>query len=399
MNEVRPLRAYAEVSLGRQRSPANDTGPNMVPYLRAANVQDGVLDLTDVKEMNFSPDEQVIFSLRPGDVLVTEGSGSIATVGASAVWSGERSGTVCFQNTLLRLRPRERTDSRFLAWWCRHAFGDGVFASIASGANIFHISAERVRALPVRYVSLRRQCAIADYLDAETTRIDALIAKKQRLIALLEEHVDSRIRQFIGGSVLAGGVRPAVPVKRLLSKIVRQVAPHAGAITAYRDGQVTLRSNRRAEGYTESWTENATRQGVAKNDVIIHGLDGFAGAIGTSEANGACSPVYHVCEPRVDQDPVYLGRMLRILAVSGYLGLFASSTRERAVDFRNWALFGSIPVPGISRAQQREIGDSIRSIKPLKSAVEGSAALARERRQALITAAVTGELEVPGAAA
>jgi type I restriction enzyme S subunit len=48
----------------------------MVPYLRAANVKDGTLDLSDVKTMNFTPDEQRLFSLQPGDVLVTEGSGA-----------------------------------------------------------------------------------------------------------------------------------------------------------------------------------------------------------------------------------------------------------------------------------------------------------------------------------
>ena len=149
----------------------------MVPSLRAANVKDGRLDLSDVKEMNFTPAEQVRFALRAGDVLITEGSGSLGAVGASAVWREEIDGNVCFQNTLLRLRPRPGVDPRFLAWWCRHAFADGVFASVATGANIFHISAERVRALPMSYVSRHQQHAIADYLDTETARIDALIAK------------------------------------------------------------------------------------------------------------------------------------------------------------------------------------------------------------------------------
>jgi type I restriction enzyme S subunit len=115
--------------------------------------------------MNFSPAEQRLFGLRDGDILTTEGSGSLGAVGASAVWRGEIDGAVCFQNTLLRLRPREGVDSRFLAWWCRHAFADGVFASVATGANIYHVSAERVRALPVAYVPLGQQQDIADYLN------------------------------------------------------------------------------------------------------------------------------------------------------------------------------------------------------------------------------------------
>ncbi len=162
-------------------------------YLRAANVKDGELDLSDVKEMNFSPTEQVIFSLNDGDVLVTEGSGSLGAVGASAVWSQDLPGTHCFQNTLLRLRPRPGTNPRFLAWWARYAFADGLFAIIATGANIFHVSAERVRSLPMTYLPLPEQRAIADYLDRETARIDVLIAAKQRMLSLLDEWENSLV--------------------------------------------------------------------------------------------------------------------------------------------------------------------------------------------------------------
>lgn len=400
MSEVRPLRAYAEVALGRQRSPQHEDGPHMVPYLRAANVKDGTLDLTDVKEMNFSPAEQAIFSLAPGDVLVTEGSGSLGTVGASAVWRGEIEGTVCFQNTLLRLRPRTGTDSRFLAWWCRYAFSDGLFASVATGANIFHLSADRARGLPVSRVESDRQRAIADFLDAETARIDALIAKKRRLLAVLNDRIDAEIMEWVGHSELArpGSGDRAAPIKRLLIKLSRP-ARVVDMVTAYRDGQVTARSLRRAEGYTDAWTDGAHVQGVARDDVVVHGLDAFSGAVGWSEADGVCSPIYHVCLPADGGSPLFYARLLRVFAVSGYLELFATSTRERAVDLRNWDLFGRIPIPVVPLAVQHRIGERIRKLVPMKVAVDRSADLAAEHRQALITAAVTGELDVPGVAA
>ena len=374
----------------------------MVPYLRAANVKDGELDLSDVKSMNFTPNEQELFHLHPGDVLITEGSGSLRTVGASAVWSGEIDDIVCFQNTLLRLRPRsEATDVEFLAWWARHAFAAGIFASVATGVNIHHVSTERVRSLPVSFPDMPTQRAIASFLDMETRRIDELISKKRRLVALLEERVDNLVRQRIADSGLVASTpcTSSRPIKRLLRKMNRPAIPGGSKVTAFRDGQVTARALRRAEGYTESWSKDLHVQGVQKGDVVIHGLDGFAGAIGVSEADGVCSPVYHVCTPNGRADAAYLARMLRILAVSGYLSLFASSTRERAVDFRNWDLFGRIPIPDVNMLEQREIAHSIRRIQPLKTAVEQSAELAIERRQALITAAVTGQLDIPGAAA
>jgi type I restriction enzyme S subunit len=77
VNDVRPLRAYVEVRLGRQRSPEQTDGPFMAPYLRAANVTDGKLALEDLLEMNFTPQEQAVFALRPslstsGETLTIE---------------------------------------------------------------------------------------------------------------------------------------------------------------------------------------------------------------------------------------------------------------------------------------------------------------------------------------
>ncbi len=202
----RPLRAYADVHLGRQRSPRHATGPHMTAYLRAANVTDGILDLSDVKSMNFEPAEQDQFALRKGDILVSEGSGSLSAVGASAVWNGEITGTVCFQNTLLRLRPRSSMDPTFLAWWCRYAHADGLFARVATGANIYHISAERVRSLPMTHSPLTEQRAIADYLDIETGRIDALISKTHRVIDLLAERRQAVITAAVTGELVVPGV-------------------------------------------------------------------------------------------------------------------------------------------------------------------------------------------------
>lgn len=241
------------------------------------------------------------------------------------------------------------------------------------------------------------QLAIADYLDAETARIDALIAKKQQLIHLLEERVNSEIRLAVGLSSLASDRgHSSVELRRLVERRI-EWASAGEMMTAFRDGQVTTRSSRGREGFTDSWTDDSKVKRVELGDVVVHGLDGFAGAIGDAETVGVCSPVYHVLRP-LEGDSAYLGRLLRLLALEGYLGNFAVSTRERAVDFRNWDLFGRIPVPQVSIAQQRSIGNRIRAVRPLRELVEKSALLAQERKQALITAAVTGEFRVPGVA-
>lgn len=74
--------------------------------------------------------------------------------------------------------------------------------------------------------------------------------------------------------------------------------------------------------------------------------------------------------------------------------MFAVSTRERAVDFRNWDLFGRIPIPLVSPTDQAGIGDEIRALRRALPMIRSSRDLLEERKRSLITAAVTGEFDV-----
>jgi len=161
------LANHVEVRMGRQRSPKHQQGDFIVPYLRAANVKDGRLELGDVLAMNFSPEEQEKYALLAEDVLVTEGCGSRGQIGASARWSEEVDGPVCFQNTLLRLRAISgRSYASFVYHWARFAFESGAFADVASGTSIFHIGAERAVEMQFPVVELDEQIAIGGVLDA-----------------------------------------------------------------------------------------------------------------------------------------------------------------------------------------------------------------------------------------
>lgn len=194
-----------EVTMGRQRSPTHAVGEHMLPYLRAANVKDGRLQLDSVFDMNFSPAEQATFSLRPGDVLVTEGCGSIGQLGAAARWDGEIGGTVCFQNTLLRLRAVQGvTDPGFVDVWARHAFSSGIFAAVASGTNIFHIGSTQVKRIPFLLPPLAEQRRIADVAGA--------VDHMERLAATLAQEADSARAAFEESSLPMGQPHSTVPL-------------------------------------------------------------------------------------------------------------------------------------------------------------------------------------------
>jgi type I restriction enzyme S subunit len=301
-------------------------------------------------------------------------------------------------------RPSDQFDPRFLHYLLRSSPYLQELTRISKWMppSQFDIPWEQLRLLPVVTPPKSIQTEIADYLDSETARIDALVAGRHRMVRLLEERAESTIRNLIATSPLidsTGATIPVLPIKRVLTKLERPAIQGAGMITAFRDGTVTARSLRRTEGFTDAWTSDSKLQGVEEGDVVVHGLDGFAGAIGRSDSRGVCSPVYHVCVPKRAGDSVFLGALLRILAVDGYLGLFAVSTRQRAVDFRNWELFGRIPIPCVSAEKQSQISEHIRRIAPYREVTDRSAQLAMEHRQALISATVFGQVDYPKAAA
>lgn len=334
--------------------------------------------------------------VKAGDLLIAGLGDDNHPVGRACV-APKDIGPAIVKADCFRVRLDEsRLTHRYAAWALSSSVVSGLVSTLARGSTRARINLEMAREIVLPVPKLEEQRRIADFLDAEVGKIESLVVKKRELLALLEERIDSRILGHIGASELvkAGEGLPARPIRRLLSRVNRPAAPTEEVITAFRDGQVTARSLRRAEGYTLTSGTEAQGQYVEVDDVVIHGLDGFAGAIGMSEAAGNCSPVYHVCIPRDGGDPAFYGRLLRVLAVSGYLGLFATSTRERAVDFRSWDLFGAIPIPSVSADEQFEIGAWVRSVRPLRVRVEQTNALAAERRQALITAAVTGQFDV-----
>ncbi|VVJ23874.1 Type I restriction-modification system [Amycolatopsis camponoti] len=186
------------------------------------------------------------------------------------------------------------------------------------------------------------------------------------------------------------GLRPGwreTTVRRVLRPLDRQAQPGLGVITAYRDGIVTLRSNRREDGYTFSDTENGYQE-IRPGDLVFHALDGFAGAVGVSDSHGNASPVYHVCEPVADDDLTYLARLLRHLGTSGFLTAQAPNVRERSVDFRNWSTFARIPLALPPADEQRAIAGYLdretARIDTLTEEQQRLIELLRERRHSLV---------------
>ena len=117
--------------------------------------------------------------------------------------------------------------------------------------------------------------------------------------------------------------------KFLFKRERRPPSDNDGVVTAFRDGEVTLRENRRSDGFTFAVKEIGY-QGVRCGDLVVHSMDGFAGAIGVSDSDGKCSPVYLCCTPIEGAWPPFYAYVLRHMALSGFITSLAKGIRERS---------------------------------------------------------------------
>lgn len=146
-----------------------------------------------------------------------------------------------------------------------------------------------------------------------------------------------------------------VPAGRLFVRQRRAPSADEEIVTAFRDGQVTARANRRTEGFTNA-VQEIGYHGVRRGDLVIHSMDGFAGAIGVSDSDGKASPVVHAYWPADGVDARFFAYMLRTLARMGFVTSLARGIRERSTAFDS-ETFASLTLPAPAPTTQRAIAD------------------------------------------
>ncbi len=207
-----------EVRLGRQRAPQHHHGEHMRPYLRVANVFEDRLDFTDVKEMNFTPQEFVIYALRNGDILLNEGQ-SPELVGRAAVYRDEIPGC-CYQKTLLRFRASAAVLVQYALSVFRSYLHGGRFRRSANiTTSIAHLAAERFIAIEFPLPPLAEQEVIDETVEDHLSLIDHLEADLELKLASAQALRQSLLRHAFTGQLV-----PQDPNDEPASELLKQIA-------------------------------------------------------------------------------------------------------------------------------------------------------------------------------
>lgn len=263
------------------------------------------------------------------------------------------------------LKPYDGVNSSYFRYLL-HAFDVmKVFYNMGNGVRQ-GLNYEEFSKLIVFEPTMEEQSKIVAYLDSKCAEIDALSADIQSEIDTLEAYKRSVITE-----VVTKGLDKNVPMKDsgikwigkmpiswniirgkyILKYLQKPIKEDDGVITCFRDGEVTLRSNRREDGFTMSDKEIGY-QGIDIGDLVVHGMDGFAGAIGISDSRGKASPVLNVLD--TDENKKYIMYYLRSMAYSDVFLALATGIRVRSCDLR-WNKLAELFYPVPSRQEQDRI--------------------------------------------
>jgi type I restriction enzyme S subunit len=318
------------------------------------------------------------------------------------------------------LRPRAAIHARYFAWAVQ---SDGFIEEVVSrsvGVSYPAINASEIGDIRVPMPPYERQRAIADYLDAETEHIDALIAKKQRLSTLIDERFRSRIRSLVKGGEPESGWWPphqwAGPVPRewkplkigSAARLGSGTTPTSGSEKYYADDGVPwvttseLRECMIAETERhvtpEAMRDFSALKVFPAGSVLVAMYGATVGRVGMlgipAATNQACCAIFdgESLDPRFIYWWLIVNRthLLDLAYGAGQPNISQETIRSLR-----------IPAPGLDdqRAIAQKVDDLSNRVDAQFRVLGRQIELLRERRQALITAAVTGEIEIPVVAA
>ncbi|MFN8232215.1 MAG: restriction endonuclease subunit S [Actinomycetota bacterium] len=314
---------------------------------------------------------------------------------------------------------------RFL-WWLLHARVAELHA-VATGSTYEAVTGEDVGALRIGVTSLAGQRAIADYLDLETSRIDVLIAKKRRMIELLNERWQSTMAESISGELLGlpqaspTGIPwlPTMPAdwrRAQLNLIARLGSGHTPSrqhpewwedttIPWITTGEVSQVRDDRKEYLTET-REKISEIGLANSAAELHPADtvvlcrtasaGYSAIMGTNMATSQDFATW-TCGPLLR--PRFLLLCLRVMR-QDLLGRLAMGSTHKTIYMPDIESI-LVPLPSVE-VQDSVVEEAYSRLPAVDASIDLLArqiVLLVEHRQALITAAVTGEIDIAGAAA
>jgi len=376
---------------------------------------DRIVDGMDFMAATATDDQIAKFTLRAGDTIITKDSETADDIAVAAYVPKDLPGVICGYH-LSMIRPQEGIHGAYVKRLFDSVYAKSCFAIRANGLTRVGLSQYEIDNVEMPSPPEGEQALIAGFLDRETAKIDALIAEQQRLIELLQEK-----RQAVISHAVTKGLNPDAPMNdsriewlgevpehwavQRLGVVFREVSEqgqddlpilsvsiHDGVSDKEMDEEELDRKVTRSD-------DRSKYKRVAPGDLVYNMMRAWQGAFGTVAVEGMVSPAYVVARPRASIATQYVEHLLRTPAAVEQM----RRCSRGITDFRlrlYWDEFKNIRVllPPISEMESicAAIGGIVEQAQALQAEAQQNIALLQERRSALISAAVTGQIDVRG---
>ncbi|CDZ74417.1 hypothetical protein ING2D1G_0223 [Peptoniphilus sp. ING2-D1G] len=289
--------------------------------------------------------------------------------------------------------------------------GKGIMMNESESGNLttvrMRISWDTLKTLKIPIPPKEDQEQIAKFLDWKINYIDRLIENENKKIKIIKKSIKSAHKDLILGKLknksmnftdkkFVDGIPSnwkVVKLKKVLNKI---------EIDANKDDEIVICSNHGYSFYRGekkiglSSEDNRYYQKVEKDQIMIHGMDTWHGAICISNHNGKCTRVVHVCESK--QNNEYIVYYLRLLAFMGMYKPYSNGVRQNTSDFRSWNVLGNIDILLPPKTEQdsivEKLSEYIRINKQTIKISEERLKLLELVKKSIISDVVTGKIDV-----
>ena len=384
-------------------------GNKVDEYQRLALTMNGVISRSKEDNTGLQPEKFETYQILKKDELVFKLI-DLQNISTSRVGLSQSEGLV--SPAYIIIHSNGSVLPSFAEKWFVNLWRTQVFNHIGDDGVRSSLNSSDLLNIPIAFPETDEQQSISVYLDSRCSKISALAADIKAQIDTLEQYKRSIITEAVTKGLSSNaemkdsgvqwiGFMPAhwncIRGKYILQYLQKPIKEDDGVITCFRDGEVTLRINRREDGFTMSEKEIGY-QGIDVDDLVVHGMDGFAGAIGISDSRGKGSPVLNVLG--TNQCKRYIMYYLRSMAYNNVFVALATGIRVRSCDLR-WNKLAELmyPVPPLDEQEQivNYIDDIIKKTDAVIADKNEQLSTIDEYKKSLIYEYVTGKKEVPTA--
>lgn len=359
-----------------------------------------------------STDQIAKFTLRAGDTIITKDSETADDIAIGAYVSSDLPGVICGYH-LSMVRPMTDTNGAFVKRLFDSTYVKSCVAVRANGLTRVGLGQYEIDNLELPFPSIDEQTQIATFLDSETGKIDALIAEQQRLVELLAEK-----RQAVISHAVTKGLNPNAKMKESGIAWLGEVPEHWGIAQSRRmfsvRSQPALASDKMLTAsqkygvlFQSDFVELEGRRVVevimgignlkhVEPDDFIISMRSFQGGIEWCKLRGSTSFHYVMLKPIKWVYPHFFSYLFKSIA---YIqALRATTDLIRDGQELRYSNFAQVDLPIVPIEEQKCIASfldiEVAKFDTLTAEANRAMELLQERRSALISAAVTGKIDV-----